>query len=63
MKVYIICYIPVQIPELEESSSWDMGWNALSQSDCKISKPTISLDAIAWILTCWYEFSQNLKLT
>ena len=50
----------------EKSGFWDIGQNALSQLDFRISKPTIPLEqhnTIAWILACWYEFMQNLKVT
>ena len=35
-KVYIISYVPVQVPYYKKSASWGMGRSALSQSDCKI---------------------------
>ena len=46
----------------EKSGSWDdMGQNALSQSDCKIFKLTVSLegkDENVWFFACWYEFME-----
>ena len=35
MKVYIICYIPVQITYLEKFDLRDIGQNNFGQSDCK----------------------------
>ena len=35
-KSYIICCVPAQIPYRKNSGSWDMGQNALSQSDFRI---------------------------
>ena len=44
-KVYIICYIPIQIIYMGKIwGSWDMCQNALCQSDCKIFKSTVSLE-------------------
>ena len=51
----------------EKSSAWDMGQNAVGQSDCRIFKSTISLEqklgvsqevinGINWFLVCWYKF-------
>ena len=51
----------------EKSVSWDMGQNALGQSDCKIFKSNLSLeqkDEKAWFFACWYgfmEFESSLK--
>ena len=38
MKVYVIFCIPAQIPYFGKSCSWDMGQNALGQSDNRIFK-------------------------
>ena len=46
MKIYINYYVPAQILYREKSCSWDIGQNALSQSNCKIFKSTISLEQI-----------------
>ena len=46
----------------EKSGSWDMGQNALGQSDYGIFKSTRSLeqnDENAWFFACWYRFMQN----
>ena len=46
---------------LEKSGSWDMGQSALSQSDCRIFKLTISLeqnDEKVWFFACWYRFME-----
>ena len=43
----------------EKSGSWDMGQNALDQSDCSIFKLTISLeqnDEKAWFFVYWCRF-------
>ena len=42
MKIYIICCVPVQIPYLGKL----LFQNALSQSDCRIFKSTISPEQI-----------------
>ena len=39
MKIYSVFYIPTQIPYLEKSGSWNIGQNALGQSDCRIFNP------------------------
>ena len=42
-----------------KSGSWDIGQNALNQSDCKIFKLTLSLeqnDEKVWFFACWYWF-------
>ena len=62
MKVYTICCGLAQIPFLRKSGSWDMGQTALSQSDYRIFKSTISLeqnDEKAWIFACWYIFMES----
>ena len=46
MKIYINYYVPAQILYMEKSCSWDIGQNALSQSNCKIFKSTIYLEQI-----------------
>ena len=46
MKIHIICCIPPQILYWERSCSWDIGQNALSQSDCIIFKSTISPEQV-----------------
>ena len=59
MKVYFICCILAQIPCLGYSGSWDMGQNALGQSDCRILKSTRSLeqsDEKAWFFVSWCKF-------
>ena len=46
----------------EKSGSWDIGQNALGQSDCSIFKSTISLeqnDEKAWFFACRYRFMEN----
>ena len=46
---------------LEKSGSWDMGENALSQSDCRIFKANIFLepnDEKAWFVACSYRFME-----
>ena len=43
----------------EKSGSWDMGQNALDQSDCSIFKLTISLeqnDEKVWFFAYWCTF-------
>ena len=43
----------------EKFGSWDMGQSALSQSDNRICKSTISLeqnDEKAWFFACWCRF-------
>ena len=43
----------------ERSGSWDLGQNALSQSDCRIFKSTITLEQNnekAWFFVCLYKF-------
>ena len=43
----------------EKSGSWEMGQNALDQSDCSIFKLTISLkqnDEKTWIFVYWCRF-------
>ena len=40
MKVYIICYVSIQIPCLQK---WYIGQSALGQTDSRIFKSTISL--------------------
>ena len=66
-KVYVNCCILAQIVYLGKSVSWDMGQNALGQSDCKILKSNLSLeqkDEKAWFFACWYrfmEFESSLK--
>ena len=45
----------------ENSCSWDIGWNALSQSDCRVFKSTISpeqIDEIASFFVWWYKFTK-----
>ena len=45
----------------EKSGSWDMGQNALGQSDYRVFKSTISLeqnDEKAWFFGCWYRFME-----
>ena len=60
-KVHIICCILALIPYLGKTGSWDMGQNALSQSDCRIFKLTISPehgDEKAWFFVCWYRLME-----
>ena len=43
----------------EKSGSWDIGQNALNQSDCSIFKLTVSLeqnDENAWFFAYWCRF-------
>ena len=45
----------------EKSGSWDMGQNALDQSDCRSFKLTISpehKDEKAWFFACWYRLME-----
>ena len=45
----------------EKSYSWDMGQNALTQSECRIFKSTISpeqIDEPVYFLACWYKFTK-----
>ena len=59
MKIYIICCVPVQTFYWEKCCSWDIGQNALSCSDCRISKSSISpeqIDETASYCACWYKF-------
>ena len=42
MNMFIICCVPSQSHISEKSCSWDVGQNTLSQSNCIISKWTIS---------------------
>ena len=42
MNMFIICCVPAQILYFGKSCSWDVGQNILSQSNCIISKWTIS---------------------
>ena len=47
----------------KKSGSWDMGQNAVGQSDTKIFKSFISLeqnDEKAWFFVCWY-ISKEIK--
>ena len=49
----------------EKSGSWDMGQNALSQSDYRIFKSTISLEQNvekAWFFACWHRFMEIRSL-
>ena len=47
IRVCINCSIPAQIPCLEKKcGSWDMDQNAVSQSDCRIFKSSISSEQI-----------------
>ena len=58
-KVSNICCILAIIPCLEKPGSWDMGQNALGQSDCSIFKLTLSLeqnDRKAWFFAFWCRF-------
>ena len=41
MKIYITCCASAESLYWEKSCSWDVGQNALSQSDCRIFKSTI----------------------
>ena len=46
----------------EKSGSWDMGQNALSQSDCRIFKSTISLEQNnekAWCFCIFIQIHRN----
>ena len=55
LKIFICC-VRAQI-YLGKSCSWDIGQNPLSQSDCRISKWTISpeqIDETVSFLACWY---------
>ena len=57
MKIYIICCVCAQIPYLGKL----LLQNALSQSDCRIFKSTISpeqIDETASFFTCWYKFTK-----
>ena len=57
MKIYIICCVPVQISYLGKP----LFINALSQSDCRIFKSTISpeqIDETASFFACWYKFTK-----
>ena len=59
-KVYINCCVLVQIQYLG-SGSWNMGQNALGQSDCRIFKSTIFLEQNyekAWFFECCYRFME-----
>ena len=61
MKIYIICCVPGQILYWEKSCSWDIGQNALSQSDCSIFKSIISpeqIDEIVVFFACWHKFTK-----
>ena len=64
LKIFICC-VPAQIL-WEKSCSWDIGQNPLSQSDCRISKWTISpeqIDETVSFLACWYGQScQDSKI-
>ena len=46
----------------EKAGSWDICQNALSQSDCRIFKYTISpdhIDETASFFACWYKFTRS----
>ena len=61
MKVYIMCYIPAQIPYLGKIRSCDLVRNDLTQSDCRISKSTISLEQTNEIADFLYFDKNYLK--
>ena len=42
MKIYIICYVPAQALYWKKIFFYEIRQNALSQSDCRIFKSTIS---------------------
>ena len=45
----------------EKPCSWDIGQNALSQSDCRIFKSIIfpeEINETASFLACWYKFTK-----
>ena len=61
MKIYISCCVLAQILYWERSCSWDKGQNALSHSDWRIFKSTISaeqVDEIASFFVCWYKLTK-----
>ena len=45
----------------ENSGSWDMGQNALGQSDCRIFKSTISLEKMDETARCFYTDTNSWK--
>ena len=55
--------VAAQILHLEKSS-WGIGQNALSQSDCRICKSDIypeQIDETALFFACWYKFIRKLS--
>ena len=61
MKIFIIAMFLHKSYILGKPCSWDTGENAVSQSDCSISKWTISpkqIDETASFWACWYKFTK-----
>ena len=62
MKIYIICCILTQVLYCGKSFFWDMGQNALSQSDCRIFKSNISpkqIDEMALFFCMLIQIHKN----
>ena len=61
MKVFIICCVPQEMLYLGKMLFLGYRPNALSQSDCRIFKSTVSPEQIvetASFLACWYKFTK-----
>ena len=58
MKVYILFSIPLPRSHIwKKSGFWDMGQNALGQSNCRIFKSALSLEQnMKWadFFACWW---------
>ena len=53
MKIYMICYVPVQIFSVwEKCCSWNIGQNALSHLDWQIDKNSLIF------FVCWCKFTK-----
>ena len=58
---FTICCVLNKSYIREKFCSWDLGRNALNQSDCRIFKSIISPEQInetASFLACWYKFTK-----
>ena len=56
MEIYIIYFVPAEVLYWEKFCSWDICQSALSHSDCRIFKSTISseqIDEIALFFACF----------
>ena len=62
MKNCIICCVPEKSYIWEKFCSWDIGQSALSQSDCRIFKSTVSPEQIDETASVWYVDTNSQKL-